>query len=128
MRYTPNGQSVTSFSVASNRKYTTASGEQREETEWFNVSAFGKVGELCNQYLAKGRQVFVEGRLELDTWESKEGEKRSKLKVVAEDVQFLGSAPGTGEKGERRETSAAASSSADEEREKAQPAADDIPF
>ena len=63
MRYTPNGQSVTSFSVASNRKYTTATGERREETEWFNVSAWGKLGETCNQYLTKGSQVYVEGRL-----------------------------------------------------------------
>jgi len=62
MRYTPNGQAVTSFSVASSRKYTTAAGEQREETEWFNCSAFGKLAETCNQYLTKGQQVYVEGR------------------------------------------------------------------
>ena len=54
MRYTPNGQGVTSFSVASSRKYTTSSGEQREETEWFNCSAFGKLADTCNQYLTKG--------------------------------------------------------------------------
>ena len=57
MKYMPNGQSVTSFSIASSRKYTTSSGERREETEWFNVSAFGRQAELCNQYLAKGRQI-----------------------------------------------------------------------
>ncbi len=62
MRYTPNGQGVTSFSVASSRKYTTSSGEQREETEWFNCSAFGKLAETCNQYLTKGKQFYVEGR------------------------------------------------------------------
>ena len=68
MRYTPNGQSVTSFSIASNRRYSTASGEQREETEWFNVSAWGRLGETCNQYLAKGAKCmwkagFAAGRI-----------------------------------------------------------------
>ncbi len=58
MRYTPNGQGVTSFSVASSRKYTTNSGEQREETEWFNCSAFGKLADTCNQYLTKGKQIY----------------------------------------------------------------------
>ena len=63
MRYTPGGQSVTSFSVASNRKYKTGAGEQREETEWFNVSAWRKLADLCNQYLFKSQQAYVEGRL-----------------------------------------------------------------
>ena len=63
MRYTPNGQGVTSFSVASSRKYATVAGESREEVEWFNCSAFGKLAENCNQYLTKGKQVYVEGRL-----------------------------------------------------------------
>ncbi len=57
MRYTPNGQGVTSFSVASSRRYTTSAGEQREETEWFNCSAFGRLADTCNQYLTKGKQV-----------------------------------------------------------------------
>ncbi len=57
MRYTPSGQPVTSFSVASSRRYTTGSGEQREEAEWFNCSAFGKLADTCNQYLTKGKQV-----------------------------------------------------------------------
>jgi len=70
MRYTPNGQGVTSFSVASSRKYTTSSGEQREETEWFNCSAFGKLADTCNQYLTKGKQVYVEGRLSSRTYQT----------------------------------------------------------
>ena len=90
MRYLPSGQSVTSFSVASNRRYTTAAGEQREETQWFNVSAFGRLGESCNQYLARGRQVYVEGRLSSRTYQDRNGETRVSLDINASEVQFLG--------------------------------------
>ena len=96
MRYTPNGQSVTSFSVASNRKYTTATGERREETEWFNVSAWGKLGETCNQYLTKGSQVYVEGRLHSRSYEGRDGQTRFVNEISLTDVQFLGRAQGTG--------------------------------
>ncbi len=94
MRYTPSGQSVTSFSVASNRKYTTAAGEQREETEWFNVNAWGRLAELCNQYLTKGRQVYVEGRLRSRTYESRDGQTRFVNEIDLTDVQFLSRAAG----------------------------------
>jgi len=70
MKYTPNGQGVTSFSIASSRKYTTSSGERREETEWFNCSVWGKLAETCNQYLTKGKQVYVEGRLSSRTYQT----------------------------------------------------------
>ena len=90
MRYTPNGQAVTSFSVASSRRYTTSSGEQKEETEWFNVSAWGKLGETCNQYLTKGRQVYVEGRLSSRTYEGRDGQTRFSIDISLTDVQFLG--------------------------------------
>ncbi|PKB80781.1 MAG: hypothetical protein BZY88_08005 [SAR202 cluster bacterium Io17-Chloro-G9] len=96
MRYTPNGQSVTSFSVASNRKYTTAAGERREETEWFNVSAWGKLGEVCNQYLIKGSQVFVEGRLSSRSYQGQDGQMRFVNEINLTDVQFLGRAAGMG--------------------------------
>ena len=76
MRYTPSGQSVTSFSVASSRRYTTGAGEQREETEWFNVNAWGRHAELCNQYLTKGQQVYVEGRLHSRSYEGRDGQLR----------------------------------------------------
>ena len=97
MRYTPNGQAVTSFSVASSRRYTTSSGEQKEETEWFNVSAWGKLGETCNQYLAKGRQVYVEGRLSSRTYEGRDGQTRTSLDISLTDVQFLGGRGGDGD-------------------------------
>jgi single-strand DNA-binding protein len=89
MRYTPNGQAVTSFSVATNYKYTTADGEQREETEWFNISVFGRQAETCNQYLSKGRKVFVEGRLKSRTFEGRDGQTRVSIDVTATDVRFI---------------------------------------
>ena len=90
MRYTPNGQAVTSFSVASSRRYTTSAGEQKEETEWFNVSAWGKLGETCNQYLTKGQQVYIEGRMSSRTYEGRDGTTRVSIDVFLNDVQFLG--------------------------------------
>ena len=96
MRYTPNGQAVTSFSVASSRRYTTTGGEQREETEWFNVSAWGKLGETCNQYLTKGQQVYIEGRMSSRTYEGRDGTTRVSLDVFLNDVQFLGGRSGDG--------------------------------
>ena len=96
MRYTPNGQSVTSFSVASNRKYTTATGERKEETEWFNISAWGKLGETCNQFLTKGSQVYVEGRLRSRSYEGRDGQTRFINEISLTDVQFLGRSQGMG--------------------------------
>ena len=90
MRYTPNGQSVTSFSVASSRRYTTSAGEQREETEWFNVNAWGRLADLCNQYLTKGQQVYVEGRLSSRSYEGRDGQTRHSNDIFLSDVQFLG--------------------------------------
>ena len=89
LRYTPAGQAVASFSVASNRKYRTADGEQREETEWFNVSAWGKLADLCNQYLTKGQQVYVEGRPTSRSYEAN-GQQRFSMEINLTDVQFLG--------------------------------------
>ena len=97
MRYTASGQSVTSFSVASNRRYTTASGEQRDETEWFNVNAWGRFADLCNQYLARGKQVYVEGRLSSRTYEAKDGQMRFVNEINLTDIQFLGGSGGNGE-------------------------------
>ena len=90
MRYTPNGQGVTSFSIASNHRYTTTAGEQREETEWFNVNAWGRLAELCNQYLTKGRQVYVEGRLSSRSYQGQDGQLRFVNEIRLTDVQFLG--------------------------------------
>jgi single-strand DNA-binding protein len=90
MKYTTSGQAITSFSVASNYRYKTASGEQREETEWFNCSAFGKTAEICNQYITKGQQVYIEGRLKSRTYQTQSGETRFSNDITITEVQFLG--------------------------------------
>lgn len=93
MRYTPNGKPVTSFSVACNRVYTASDGERREETEWFRVIAWGKLAETCSQILSKGRRVYVEGRLQTRTWEGQDGQKRTEIEIVANDMVVLDSRP-----------------------------------
>jgi single-strand DNA-binding protein len=89
MRFTPNGNPVTSFRVATNWRYNTSQGERREETEWFTVVAWNRLAEQCNQFLTKGRLVYVEGRLRSRTWESQDGEKRFRNEIVADKVTFL---------------------------------------
>lgn len=89
MRYTPNGNPVTNFSVATSRSYTTSEGERREETEWFNVDAWNRLAELCNQYLTKGKLVYVEGRLKSRTYETQDGETRFQNTITLSDIQFL---------------------------------------
>jgi single-strand DNA-binding protein len=91
MRYTPNGKAVTSFRMATNRRYTTSAGESREETDWFRVSVWGKQAEQCNQFLSKGKQAYVEGRLHARNWEGQDGQMRTSLEVTADRVLFLGS-------------------------------------
>jgi single-strand DNA-binding protein len=91
MRYTPSGRAVTSFRMATNRRYTTSGGESREETDWFRVSVWGKQAEQCNQFLSKGKQVYVEGRLHARNWEGQDGQTRTSLDVTADRVLFLGS-------------------------------------
>lgn len=94
MRYTANGKAVTTFSLACNRTHNTPEGERREETDWFDVVTWDKLAELCSQFLQKGRQAYVEGRLQTRSWEGQDGQKRYKTEVVAQTVLFLGSAGG----------------------------------
>ena len=89
MRYTANGQAVTTFNLAVNRNWTGRDGERREETEWVTVVCWEKLAETVSQYLQKGRQAFVEGRLQTRSWEGQDGQKRYKTEVVASTVQFL---------------------------------------
>ena len=90
MRYTPSGRPVTTFSVATSRSWTTSDGDRRSETEWFNIVAWGSLAEICKQYLNKGQQVYVEGRLQTRRWEDEEGNKRSTVEVVAREMIMLG--------------------------------------
>ena len=92
VRYTPKGSAVADIGLAINRYFTLENGEKREETTFVDVVLWGRQAELAQQYLSKGRPVFIEGRLQLDSWEDKaSGQKRSKLRVVGENMQFLGS-------------------------------------
>lgn len=127
MRYMPSGQAVTSFSVASNRKYTASNGEQVNETIWFRVSAWGKQAEICNQYLKKGSKVLIEGRLTPDKatggpriWQKQDGSSGASFEVTAGTVRFL-SSRGDGEGGGGGVADAGDNMAA-------APAEDDIPF
>ena len=91
MRYTPAGRAFTTFRVACNRTYTTSEGERREETEWFRVTAWARLAEVCNQFLHKGSRVYVEGRLSTNTWEGPDGQKRFSLELAANEMQILDS-------------------------------------
>lgn len=96
MRYLPSNTAVTALGLAINRRWRNQQGEQQEEVTFIDCEAFGKVAELLNQYMRKGRPLYVEGRLKLDQWQDKEGHNRSKLKVIIESFQFIDSRPGGG--------------------------------
>ena len=95
LRYTQSGQAVVNFTLATNENYTKKSGEREERTEWHRIIAWARTAELCAEYLAKGRTVYVEGRLQTREWEDKEGQKRRTTEIVAQTVQFLGGRGGS---------------------------------
>ena len=100
LKYLPNQTAVCEFGLAVSRKFKSASGEMREDTAFVDCTVFGKGGEIFNQYMTKGKPVFIEGRLKFDSWEDKNGGgKRSKLAVVVEDFQFLGGRDSAGQGG-----------------------------
>ena len=132
VRYTPKGTAVTELGMAVNRVYTAENGEKREETTFVDVTLWGRTAEIAGEYLKKGRPVFIEGRLQLDTWDDKQsGQKRSKLKVVGEGLQLIGSRPGGGGGGGEDEGSSAPRSTKSTPPPKAAPSEpddDEIPF
>ena len=89
MRYTPSGRPVTTFSIGTNRAWSTSEGEKRTETEWFNVVAWSNLAEICKQYLNKGQQVYVEGRLQTRHWEDQAGNKHASVEIVASEMIML---------------------------------------
>ncbi|HJY53765.1 MAG TPA: single-stranded DNA-binding protein [Candidatus Udaeobacter sp.] len=127
VRYTPKGSAVCDLGIAVNRNYTTESGEKREEVTFIDVTLWGRTAEVASEYLKKGRPVFIEGRLQMDTWDDKQtGQKRTRLRVVAENMQLLGGRPPGGAAdapGESRQSSAPPKPSAS-----AEPDEDEIPF
>lgn len=90
MRYTPSGRPVTSFSVAVGRTWTSSEGERHEETEWFNVVAWGTLAEICKTHLMKGHQVYIEGRLQTRSWEDDNGKRHFRTELVANEMILLG--------------------------------------
>ena len=94
MRFTQNGDAVANFNVAASRRYTTRDGDQREETEWFRVVCWRRLAEIAGQYLSKGRQVYIEGRLQTRQWEDRDGNTRYTTEVVAQEMVMLGSRSG----------------------------------
>src|SRR6202047_1072822 len=111
IRYTPKGSAVCDLGIAVNRQYTLENGERREEVTYVDVVLWARLAEIAAEYLKKGRPIFIEGRLQLDTWDDKQsGQKRAKLRVVAESMQLLGGRPpgaGGGEGGESRRSKTA---------------------
>ena len=100
LKYTPKGTAIASFGIAVNRNYSTEGGEKREEVTFIDLEAFGRTAEIIGEYFKKGRPIFIEGRLKLDTWDDKQsGQKRSKLRVIVDSFEFLGSREGGGGEG-----------------------------
>lgn len=135
VKYTPKGTAVTELGLAINRYYTTEGGEKREETTFVDVTFWGRPAEIAGEYIKKGRPVMIEGRLQLDTWDDKQtGQKRSKLKVVGENLQLLGSRgdSGSGEEGGGggggRPASRPSRPAAPQSQPSEAPEEDDIPF
>jgi len=108
VRYTPGGQAVANFNIATNENWTDKSGQKQERTEWHRIVVWGKQAELCGEYLSKGRQVYLEGRLQTREWTNKEGAKQYTTEVVANQVVFLSG----GERGQGRGSSRSAGSGA----------------
>jgi len=136
LRYTPKGTAIAKIGVAVNRVWTNEAGERKEEVTFVDVDVFGRTAENVGQYMRKGRPILIEGRLRLDQWDDKQtGQKKSRLGVVAETVQFLGSASGGGEgsgasEAPRRSAppSAPAAPTAPSEPDMPPPEEDDVPF
>jgi single-strand DNA-binding protein len=135
VRYTPKGSAVCDLGIAINRQYTLDSGEKREEVTYVDVVLWSRLAEIAGEYLKKGRPVFIEGRLQMDTWDDKQtGQKRSKLRVIGETMQLLGSRPpaaaGAAEASEEERPARGAKPSAQPPKPagQAEPDEDEIPF
>jgi single-strand DNA-binding protein len=132
VRYTPKGSAVCDLGIAVNRVYTTEGGEKREEVTFVDVVLWARLAEIAGEYLRKGRPVFIEGRLQMDSWDDKQtGQKRTKLRVVGESMQLLGGRPGGGAAGETAEEDRSAGSKTTappKSAKSAEPDDDEIPF
>lgn len=112
MRYTPNGNPVTSFRMATSRTYTSSNGERHQDTEWFTITCWNQLAEQCSQYLSKGRRAYVEGRLHSSTWDGPDGRPRFRNEIIASRVLFL-DRPSTGSPPEQEPSEGAAPAAGD---------------
>ncbi|MBD3318204.1 MAG: single-stranded DNA-binding protein [Chitinivibrionales bacterium] len=136
LRRTPSGSAVTSFSMATTERFTDRNGERQDRTEWHNIVAFGKLAEVANQYLSKGRETYIEGRITHRSWDDRDGNKRNRTEIVASTIQFLGGGGNNGG-GERQSSGQSFSNGpandmepgvADNVSEPSVPVDDDLPF
>ena len=132
LKYTPGGAAVCNFSLATTEAWTDKQGQKQEKTEWHRIVVWGKLAELCNQYLAKGRQAFLEGRLQTRSWDDKDGNKKYTTEIMASTVQFIGGASASNnqnvESSQNNQGPAAAPAQEYQISSDASFAADDIPF
>lgn len=125
MKTLSSGQTVTNFNVATGENWVDRDGQKQERTEWHRIVVWGKLAEICAQHLAKGRQVFVEGKLQTRSWEDQQGQKRYATEVVAANVQFLG---GAGDRASSGHQASSSSSAADFSPEPSFDSNEEIPF
>lgn len=128
LKYTPSGAAVCNFTLATSESWQGKDGQKQERTEWHRVVVWGKLAELCNQYLAKGRQAFVEGSLQTRSWDDKDGNKRYTTEINAKVVQFIGGSGGSGSQGSSDSSSSDDSGSEDFGADDSNFSSDDIPF
>ncbi len=128
VRFTPSGRAVAKFSVATTERWNDQQGQKQEKTEWHNIVVWGKQAETCGQYLAKGRQVFVEGRITNRSYDDKDGNKRYISEIIARDVRFLGGQSGAGGAGGGGRDAGSFNAPAGQDAPSNMPEDDDIPF
>lgn len=129
LKYTPSGMAVCNFSLATSESWQDKAGAKQERTEWHKIQVWGKLAELCNQYLAKGRQAFIEGQVQTRSWDDKDGNKRYTTEIVAKTVQFLGGpSDGAQKSGGAPANDAANDSAANYHGSDTNFTSDDIPF
>ena len=132
MRYTPSGSAVTSFTVATNRRYRTSDGENREETEWFRISAWNRLAETCNQYLQRGSKVYVEGELQTRKWQDQDGNDKYTTEVILQgynsNLTLLDSRNNTNQSSEITHEPSTANENTETQTSDSEDSEEDIPF